>query len=603
VLYHFLCCVSPDRAGLSRKMPELLFTPGRIGEVEIRNRIVMPAMTTRLADADGFVTDATIAWFEARARGGAGLVTVEMASPEKAGRHRRRELGIYDDRFLPGLTRLAARLHEAGARAAIQLGHGGGHTRPDVCGETPLAPSAIPYRVLETTVETVVPLAMTAEHIEATIAAHVAAARRAGDAGFDMVELQACHGYLISQFLNPVENRRGDAYGGTLENRARFLLDILRRLQQALPGFPVVVRLGADDFFPGGLVPQEGVRVARWVAEAGAAAVHVSAGHYRSLPSAERMIPPMAYPEGCFLPYSARIRSEVAVPVIAVGRLGDPVLAEAALAEGKADFVALGRPLIADPDWGRKVGTGASPRRCIACNTCIDGMRGGASIHCLVNPWAGRETLLPKRSPLAGERICVIGAGPAGLSYAACVAEDNDVSVFERAKAAGGAFRLAGKAPLFQNVGAREGPLLAFVEALEHQCRADSVTFRFGVDPLREPGALDGFDRIVIATGAAYPARWRPVVRALLRSGVARRWPLRPLLEQKRLREWFYHRARRPTGPLLAQLLPAGPAIEIIGDARRVGRAPDAIESAVMAALHPFASACEQQPEGPSSAA
>src|SRR6202163_428848 len=128
----------------------ILLTPARIGGVEIKNRIVMPPMTTRLADAEGHVTDATIAYYMARVRGGVGLITVEMASPERAGRHRRRELGIYDDRFLPGLTRLADEIHRGGARASIQLGHGGGHTRVDVCGETPIAPSAIPHPVYET---------------------------------------------------------------------------------------------------------------------------------------------------------------------------------------------------------------------------------------------------------------------------------------------------------------------------------------------------------------------------------------------------------------------------------------------------------------------
>lgn len=559
----------------------------------------MPAMTTRLADEEGFVTDATIAWFTARARGGVGLVTVEMAAPEKAGRHRHRELGIYDDRFLPGLTRLVARLHEAGARTSIQLGHGGGHTRADICGETPIAPSAIPHPVFEITDETIVPLAMTTERIEETIAAHVAAARRAAEAGFDLVELHACHGYLISQFMNSVENRRDDAYGGSLENRARLLLDILRRFRRELPEIPVIVRLNANDFFPGGLVPEEGVRVARWVAEAGAAAVHVSAGHYRSLPSAERMIPPMAYPEACFLPYAARIRSEIGVPVIAVGRLDDPALAEAALVQGKVDFIALGRSLIADPDWPRKVAGGAIPRRCIACNTCINGMRGGAAIHCLVNPWAGRETELPEMSPLAGERICVIGAGPAGLAYAACVAEGNQVTVFERAKMAGGAFRLAGKAPLFQDVQAREAPLLAHVEALDQECRRKGVAFRFGTNPLRERGLLDGFDRIVVATGAGYRSGFGPVIRFLLRSGLARRGPLRPLASQKSLREWFYYTARRPTGPVIVPRLPTGATIEIIGDARRPGRAREAIDSAVISALYP-AAACERTSQSPS---
>src|SRR5258706_8373720 len=152
----------------------ILLTPARIGSVEIRNRIVMPPMTTRTADADGAVTDDSIAYYMARVRGGTGLITVEMASPERAGRHRRREMGIYDDRFLPGLTRLVAEIHRGGAKASIQLGHGGGHTRLDICGETPVAPSAIPHPVYETTFETIIPEAMTHARIAETVRAFAA---------------------------------------------------------------------------------------------------------------------------------------------------------------------------------------------------------------------------------------------------------------------------------------------------------------------------------------------------------------------------------------------------------------------------------------------
>src|SRR5712672_3460675 len=157
----------------------VLLTPARIGTVEIKNRIVMPSMTTRTADAEGLVTDASLAYYAARARGGTGLITVEMAAPERAGRHRKRELGIYDDRFLPGLTRLVAEIHRGGAKASIQLGHGGGHTRVDICGETPVAPSAIPHPVYETTFETIIPEAMTQARIAETVRAFAAAAVRA----------------------------------------------------------------------------------------------------------------------------------------------------------------------------------------------------------------------------------------------------------------------------------------------------------------------------------------------------------------------------------------------------------------------------------------
>src|SRR5215813_607518 len=147
-----------------------LLIPGLIGAVELPNRIVMPPMTTRLSDEEGHVTDATIAYYTARVRGGVGMITVEMASPSRAGRHRKRELGIYDDRFLPGLTRLTDAIHRGGAKASIQLGHGGGHTRVDICGETPLAPSAIPHPVFEVTNETIVPKEMSVQDIESAIA-------------------------------------------------------------------------------------------------------------------------------------------------------------------------------------------------------------------------------------------------------------------------------------------------------------------------------------------------------------------------------------------------------------------------------------------------
>src|SRR3954454_13084328 len=205
----------------------ILLTPARIGPAEIPNRIIMPPMTTRGSDAEGNVTEQTVAYYMARVRGGTGLITVEMASPEKAGRHRRRELGIYHDGFIPGLTRLVGKIHRGGSKASIQLGHGGGHTRADICGETPIAPSAIPHPVYETTLETIVPEEMTVARIAHTTQAFAAAAARAQRAGFDLVEIHAAHGYLISQFHAPFENRRTDDYGGRRRNRALVGLDAL----------------------------------------------------------------------------------------------------------------------------------------------------------------------------------------------------------------------------------------------------------------------------------------------------------------------------------------------------------------------------------------
>src|SRR4030088_2934149 len=184
----------------------ILLTPAHIGSVEIPNRIVMPPMTTGTADGEGYVTDDSLAYYLARARGGVGLITIEMASPERAGRHRRREVGIYDDCFIPGLSGLVEALHAAGSKVSIQLGHGGGHTRRDICGETPIAPSAIPHHVHEVTFATIIPEEMTLARIAETTRAYPQAARHLQAAGVDCVEIHAADAYLISSFDAPFEN-------------------------------------------------------------------------------------------------------------------------------------------------------------------------------------------------------------------------------------------------------------------------------------------------------------------------------------------------------------------------------------------------------------
>jgi 2,4-dienoyl-CoA reductase-like NADH-dependent reductase (Old Yellow Enzyme family) len=563
----------------------ILLTPARIGPVEIPNRIVMPPMTTRTADAEGFVTEDTLAYYLARARGGVGLITIEMASPEKAGRHRRHEIGIYDDCFLPGLTRLVDQLHRAGAKVSIQLGHGGGHTRIDICGETPIAPSAIPHPVYETTFETIVPEAMTKARIEQTIAAHAAAAIRAQKAGFDCVEVHAAHGYLISQFHAPFENRRTDEYGGTLENRARFGLDVLRAVKAAIHGMPVVYRLSVEDYFPGGLPYNEGRQIAIWAAQAGADALHVTAGHYRSLPSAQIVLPPMSMPDATFLHYAAAVKKAVQVPVIAVGRLGDPTMATEAVANGATDFIALGRTLVADPQWVEKLRRDEPIRRCLACNTCINEMRGGARIGCVVKGAACRETQFANARPPRGEQIAVIGAGPAGLTYASLVADGNQVTVFEKAERPGGAFRYAGKAPLFQEVEANEKSFERYVADLTTACVRKGVTFRFSTNVTGQRGLLAPFDRIVIATGAQYRYGLGPIAMQMLDWG-AGRWPgLSKLFSHPAFREWFYYQAREGTAERFKQLAKPGQAVVAIGDAVQAGKSKQAIASAFEAAL------------------
>ena len=562
----------------------VLLTPGRIGNVEIKNRIVMPPMTTRLADEDGFVTEHTVNYYMARVRGGVGLVTVEMASPTRAGRHRRRELGISDDRFLRGLTLLTTAIHAGGAKASIQLGHGGGHTRTDICDETPVAPSAIPHQVFEVTNQTIIPKEMTLDDIGFTIAGFAAAAVRAEKAGFDCVEIHAAHGYLISQFLNPLENRRTDAYGGSLENRARFGLEVLAAVKAAV-SIPIIFRISVDDYFPDGMAFAEGRQVAIRAALAGADALHIAAGHYRSLPSAARMIPPMQYSDATFLSYAADIKRDVAVPVIAVGRLGDPEVATDAIASGKADFVALGRTLIAEPDWVAKLTRGEPARPCLACNTCVNEMRGGTQLRCVVNAIAGDETRFAAAKPPQGERIAVIGAGPAGLTYASLVADVNSVTVFERETRPGGAFRRAGKAPLFQEVAADQASFDRYIERMVAACMHKGVIFLYGVDVIETPDPLATYHRVVIATGARYRFGLGRLPNLLLDQG-AGSWPvLRWIFATDAFRDWFYHKARRGTGEASRRIARPRQKIMVIGDAMKAGKSRPAIASAFEAAL------------------
>jgi len=409
-----------------------------------------------------------------------------------------------------------------------------------------------------------------------------------------MVELHAAHGYLISQYLTPFENRRRDRWGGSLDNRARFGLEILRRIKAELPRFPVIFRVGVEEFFDGGLCLSEGEQVAQWAAEVGADAVSVTAGHYRSEPSGERMIPPMGYPVGTFVEFAAKVKQSIKVPVIGVGRLGDPRLAAQVVRTGQMDLVALGRALLADSAWARKVREGRAIRRCLACNHCVDSMRAGSRISCVVNPVTGREREFASAGAPKGELIYVIGAGPAGLSYASLVAEHNEVVVLEREDRAGGAFRYAAMAPRFNNVEASAASLLGYIGELERACREQGVSLRFGTDASTETDRLRHADRIVVATGASYRWGLGPLIRWVLRAGLGRRRFAARIIASERVRLWLYYRARSATGAAIAHQLGLDPLKRtVIGDAAQAGKAVDAVR-------HAFEAACfAELPAGP----
>jgi hypothetical protein len=293
----------------------------------------------------------------------------------------------------------------------------------------------------------------------------------------------------------------------------------------------------------------------------------------------------MAEPDATFLAYAAAVKNEVSIPVIAVGRLGDPEQAAEAVQAGKADFIALGRTLIAEPQWVEKLASGEPARRCLACNTCVNEMRGGAQLRCVVNGAAGRETEFLVAKPPSGERIAVIGAGPAGLTYASLVAGGNTVTVFERKARPGGAFRYVGKAPLFQEVAARETSFDRYVANQVSACMHKGVTFRYNTNVAKAPNLLAPFDRIVIASGARYRFGIGPLAMLMLNWGVAR-WPgFAQLFSVEGVRDWFYHRARKATGAKMQALAKPEQKVMVIGDARVAGKSRPAIASAFEAAL------------------
>ncbi len=329
-------------AAVSAALGERL-TPGRIGAVALRNRLVLPAKITGFADATGEATEPMVRYCEALARGGAGLVVIEHAASDSPSRRRDPVLALDDDRVVSRLRQLAGRVHAAGAAAAIAIA---GAVLPVTAG--PAGDDASPYKMPHRrrgrgATPPDRPPTISRADLARCVEAHCAAARRAALAGFDLVELPVCGGRLLGQFLEGGAPGCPDEYQGTLENRARLLLDLLRRLRCDLPGLGIVVRLAAPDRHSGSLDPEESVRVARWAAATGAAAIHVTS-HVTSGRAAARWRPRLAFPRrpvlrGRFLDHAARLRGEIAVPVI-VGPVGDEAAA-AVLAAGKADFVML----------------------------------------------------------------------------------------------------------------------------------------------------------------------------------------------------------------------------------------------------------------------
>ena len=431
-----------------------LAQPGRIGPLKLRNRVVMAPMGTNYSTTDGLSTERDRMYYAERARGGVGMIMTEAMVVTEFARPHHNSLCVYHDRFIPGLASLVDAIKSHGALVCAQLNHRGALLRRHVLNMEPVGPS--PWKNPNTG-DDVRPLAVP-EIIEIQ-KLFVTATRRLYQAGYDGVEIHAGNGYLFQQFFTPRLNHRTDQYGGSFENRARFLFETLDRVKQALPDFPLIVRLSVTEFTDGGYSEADIVALSKRLEKQGVAALDLSGGSNESPQLSKYCIQPPSFARGCLGPYAKPIKQAVNIPVLVAGRVVDPADGEKLLADGCADFISVGRALYADPHWCAKAfGAVKAPiRKCIACNVCFERLTLEKDVACVHNPVIGTEfealehaepQLFPARQTKTPRRVLVIGAGVTGLEAARVVAaHGHQVEVWEKTAVVGGQMPLAMAAP------------------------------------------------------------------------------------------------------------------------------------------------------------
>ncbi|MGY1681520.1 mycofactocin system FadH/OYE family oxidoreductase 2 [Geodermatophilus sp. SYSU D01176] len=468
-----------------------LSAPLRVGPVTLPNRLVFPAHLTNYA-VDGRFTQRHAAYYAARAAGGAGLVVTEELSTDPADRPYEKLVRGHHREALPGMRLVADAVHAHGVPVFAQVNHNGGqsdsvHTRTPV-----LAPSPLPDPLFRE-----VPREATTADLARLVAGYADVAARCSAAGFDGVEVQAAQSSLARQFLSRATNRRTDGYGGPLEDRARFLVEVLTAVREALgPGRAVGIRLADEEGLDGGTTLAEAVATAHLLAQRGLVD-YVSTTVGVATATLDRVVPPMTTPPGYARYLSAAVRAAVDVPVVGVGRFLTPAQAERALAMSDCDLVGAVRAQIADPEFAAKAleGRDTEVRRCLGCNAdCVGRVGLNRPLGCVTNPRAGREAPLPL--PERRRRVLVVGGGPAGLRAAAtAAARGHAVTVWEQAERTGGAIRIAASAP------GREG-LRPLVDDLAAECARVGVTVRTGVRATAAGVRAEAPDVVVLATGA-----------------------------------------------------------------------------------------------------
>lgn len=428
-----------------------LWKPIKIGNLEIKNRLVMPAMGSNYAGRDHKFTEKAAWYYGARAKGGYGLLITEYLCVSREGLSGSRQAGIYDDSFIPGLKRVTDEVHAEGGRIFAQLQHSGNQSSRQASGAEAVGASSVPafnnaLPVHELTTDEV-------RQMENTFAE---AAIRAKKAGFDGVEVHGAHGYLVSQFLSKAFNKRVDEYGGNLTARTRFACQIIRKIKEACgEGFPVSFRISADEQVPGGNQVEDACAQAVLIEQAGADMLNVSFG---STVTKTPVQPYMVKP-GFNVHRVEEVKRRVHIPVVGVGRINDPALAESLLVSGSMDLVATGRQSICDPEFPNKIKEGRLDE-IFTCTGCMQRCYYSESyevpeegVSCMINPFSGKEKRWVINKTDTPKKISIIGAGPAGLEAAWILAKKgNEVTVWEKEKVLGGQYRLAAVPPHKQDL-------------------------------------------------------------------------------------------------------------------------------------------------------